>query len=424
MKINFLSFTSHRGGAAKATLRLIKALEKKNITIEWFTVEKNLNKYSFVQTPDFSNRIIHKFFWYLSQLISVLFTKNKETKQSLNLFGSSFCKKVIKNSSLIHVHWINNETLSIYDFKLLSGKSIITLHDEWFYCGSEHHALDDETFSKVIYGVDKFKKVFDVSDKIFILKEKKYKFIKDVIFTVPSSWMKERAQQSLLLKGFDIRVVPNPITVNIFRHKESDNIVLPEFFSEDDFIILFGGVDGDTADIKGFSILLEALNIISKEKNDYKNLKIITFGSRKKGYTNYSGIPAFSFGYIKDENLLAQLYSLSSITVVPSKAESFGQVAAESLSCETPVLAFNYSGLTDIVKHKKNGYLAAPFLPSSLAEGIKWLYNLDKNELNNLGRNGRKHIGNNFSEKIVGEKLLKLYQEILEKNLDKLKNKS
>lgn len=76
-----------------------------------------------------------------------------------------------------------------------------------------------------------------------------------------------------------------------------------------------------------------------------------------------------------------------------------------------------------IVKHKKNGYLAEPFLPSSLTEGIKWLYNLDKNELNNLGRNGRKHIGNNFFEKIVGEKLLKLYQEILEKNFDKLKNK-
>lgn len=413
MEVNFLSFTSYRGGAAKATFRFLKAIEQNNIKIQWYTIEKNLYNYSFIKTPSFLSRMIHKFFWYLSGGVVFIFIKNNKNKQSLNLFGSNFAKNMINKSSLIHVHWINNETLNINDFKLLSNKSIITLHDEWFYCGCEHHALKDEELSRVLYGVDSLKTYLGLSDMIFLLKEKKYKELKNVIFTVPSNWMKERAQQSLLLSKSDIRVIPNPINIEVFKQNQVDNIIVPNFLKKSDFVLLFGAVDGDVTDIKGFSILLKTLKIISSDYNISKKLKILTFGSNKKGYSEYYGIQSYSFGYINDEYLLTQLYSLASITVVPSKIESFGQVAAESLSCETPVLAFNYSGLTDIVKHKENGFLAEPFSSNSLAEGIKWFYSLNKRELERLGANGRRHIEESFSDKIVGSKLIKLYNEIL-----------
>ena len=44
--------------------------------------------------------------------------------------------------------------------------------------------------------------------------------------------------------------------------------------------------------------------------------------------------------------------------IVPSKLETFGQTATEAMACGTPVVAFNNTGLSDIVEHKKNGYLA------------------------------------------------------------------
>ena len=91
--------------------------------------------------------------------------------------------------------------------------------------------------------------------------------------------------------------------------------------------------------------------------------------------------------------------------------ESFGQVAAESLACETPVLAFNYSGIKDIVYHQKSGYLAEPFSVEALADGMEWILSRDLNELLQLGVSGRDHIIENFSESVVIEKLLSIYRE-------------
>jgi glycosyltransferase involved in cell wall biosynthesis len=51
------------------------------------------------------------------------------------------------------------------------------------------------------------------------------------------------------------------------------------------------------------------------------------------------------------------LYAQASCTLVPSRDEGFGMVAAESLLCETPVVASDSGGLPDIVRPGENGAL-------------------------------------------------------------------
>ena len=97
--------------------------------------------------------------------------------------------------------------------------------------------------------------------------------------------------------------------------------------------------------------------------------------------------------------------------VVPSKQEAFGQTASEAMSCGTPVVAFNTTGLKDIIDHKVNGYKAVPFEPTDLARGIKWV--LDNNHNNQLSLKARKKIENNFSEKVVVKKILDVYKSLL-----------
>lgn len=54
---------------------------------------------------------------------------------------------------------------------------------------------------------------------------------------------------------------------------------------------------------------------------------------------------------------LAQIYSRSKLTVCPQKWEQFGMVPVESLSCGTPVLAFNCMGFQETID-QANGWLA------------------------------------------------------------------
>ena len=54
---------------------------------------------------------------------------------------------------------------------------------------------------------------------------------------------------------------------------------------------------------------------------------------------------------------LAQMYSRSKLTICPQKWEQFGMVPVESLSCGTPVLAFNCMGFQETIS-QTNGWLA------------------------------------------------------------------
>jgi glycosyltransferase involved in cell wall biosynthesis len=98
------------------------------------------------------------------------------------------------------------------------------------------------------------------------------------------------------------------------------------------------------------------------------------------------------------------------VVVVPSIIESFGQVAAEALASETPVICFKVSGLVDIVEEPKSGLLAEPYLASSLADQLEILIRMPKTLRKTMGKNGRDHVVQNFSREIIAEK----YQEVLE----------
>jgi glycosyltransferase involved in cell wall biosynthesis len=67
---------------------------------------------------------------------------------------------------------------------------------------------------------------------------------------------------------------------------------------------------------------------------------------------------------------LVRLYQTASAVVVPSTDEGLGLVAAEALLCETPVVAFNSGGLTDIVKHERTGLLVPPGKVKELAAAL------------------------------------------------------
>jgi glycosyltransferase involved in cell wall biosynthesis len=96
---------------------------------------------------------------------------------------------------------------------------------------------------------------------------------------------------------------------------------------------------------------------------------------------------------------------------MPSKIESFGQVAAESLSCGTPVVCFQTSGLNDIIEDGKSGLFAQPFSYESFASKIIQLIELSPSERQEFGKRGRSFVQSHFSPQAIKPKYLEILKE-------------
>jgi len=97
---------------------------------------------------------------------------------------------------------------------------------------------------------------------------------------------------------------------------------------------------------------------------------------------------------------------------VPSRKESFCQVALEAQSCGVPVLAFSIGGLKDILINKITGYLIKPYDLDSFASTInKFIEN--KKDHSVLKVNARKRVETFFSMSSVAKKYINIYRKIL-----------
>lgn len=411
--IKIISYSESKGGAAKAArnfYNLLHALELYDV--ELLSVFGTRKKNEFFAASAFSN-CLHYFKMIVARILMKLGLIRPLTKNSLNIFSSNYVKKSLltacQDAQILHINWINNETISLSLLKkLISGskhKIILTMHDEWFYCATEHCA--EYGTSDFIHGymhAEKLKKIiFNLKTEIDFSK---------VILTAPSLWLKTRAEESALLRGNNVFLLPNVIDTSLFR--PICDLDLKHFkddieFPNDAICIGFGAVGGGNNPLKGFDLLIDALKIILENADYSKRICLVTFGSAKSD-TRVSTLACkvLNLGKLSTPENMRDAYNLMDIMVVPSKVESFGQVAAESLACQTPVVAFDHSGTTDIVSHMKSGYLAKPFDARDLANGIMTLIDMDKCERNKYGEEGRQHIISNFSNDVIAKKYIEL----------------
>ena len=68
-------------------------------------------------------------------------------------------------------------------------------------------------------------------------------------------------------------------------------------------------------------------------------------------------------------------------------------------------------GNSDMIEHKKNGYLAKAIIPEDMALGIEWV--IKHSNYKELSMNARNKIKNEFDSLLVAKKYLDLYNSVL-----------
>ena len=357
MKIGLFNYSDNSGGAARATYRIHKSLLKQGYNSTLYVNNKFLKDSSVKNIPYILDRNLYKIRTNLISKFIKITNPGIKSYYSLSLLSSNW-PKFINDSDLdlVHLNWLNGEMMSIEDIAKITKPIVWTFHDMWPFLGSEHlsnnfNSLDFKNFEEknFIY------KIRHLNEWTYFRKKKSW--TKPIHVITPSRWLEKCVKESELMNNWPIETIPHPIDVKFWKPDLKDNSRKNIGIDRNKIVLTFGADGGTEAYNKGFDLLL---NSLEKIKDFDKNLILCIFGDEKKNKI-INKFPVINFGKITNDEKLREIYRATDLLIVPSRSESFCQVALEAQSCGVPVLAFAVGGLLDIIKDDVTGYLVEPY---------------------------------------------------------------
>jgi glycosyltransferase involved in cell wall biosynthesis len=394
MKVLHLTYSDHFGGANIAAYRLHKCLESK-ISSRMLVYNKKKNEKNIIKFID--KKIISiKFKNYLIKFLDLLFKNN--LSNSYNIFNSGIIDDINKlESDIVHMHWVNNELISIEEISKINKPIVWTFHDMWPMCGTEHYTKTSRYISGYSHKNKNFLG-FDFEKYIWNLK-KKY-FSKKLFVITPSLWMKKKIFKSYIFKKKNIFLIRNPINTRLWKPD------LSKIKKKDSIKLLFCGTNFISDSRKGFYNLIKNLNELSKDCN----FELYTIGDKIPQNLNYNFIIK-ELTYTDNEKKLVSYFNKCDALLLPSISDNFPNVGIEALSVGMPIISLKNNGITEVIKDKKNGLLFSSFSKKNLKQALDWLKKVRSNKY------AKKKIHENISKQVcydaISKQMINLYSKIL-----------
>jgi glycosyltransferase involved in cell wall biosynthesis len=223
--------------------------------------------------------------------------------------------------------------------------------------------------------------------------------------------MAECAKESVLFKNYRVEVIANGIDHKRFHPIEHsvvrDILDLPK----DKHIILFGAVGATSDPRKGFHLLKTSLLKLAA-MGFQDNTEVVIFGASRPKERSDFGFRTHYMGRLHDEISLALVYACVDVFVSASTQDNLPNTVMEALACGTPVVGFDVGGLSDMIEHQRNGYLARPFDTDALSLGISWVLS-DQERWRSLSLNARKKVEIEYTLERQSKKYIELYEDII-----------
>ena len=410
MKVNLYNYFDPFGGAGRATWRIFHALKKEGI-------DASLNIVKAMSTSDEIFIPEGKMFQVMSdvrrkvgELPLHFFKTNNYNQHSLSFLPSQWPALINRSDAdIIQLHWVNYEMMSVEDIGQINKPVVWRLSDMWAFAGAEYYT--DEIRYREGYTKNNrpdLERGIDFNRWVWNRKKKAWK--KPMHIIAPSNWMAECVKQSALMHDWPVTFIPNAIDTDDWRPVERilarRHLGLPE----EGILLCFGAIGGAKNPRKGSDLLFSAINYL---RGEIPNLKLVVFGEKTPEKIPDIGFPIHYMGHLDEDSSLKLLYSAVNALVIPSRLDNSPNTGVECLSCGTPVVGFNCTGLPDIITHKKNGWLAKAFDTEDMANGIKWILNSDEEHQKSLRVSARNFALNNFSYSVVANQYKAVYDKIL-----------
>ena len=236
-----------------------------------------------------------------------------------------------------HAYFLNLRSFFEY-LKKHDIPLVYTFHCEFAFTGKCGHPLECENWKN---GCGSCPHLKDYPKTLFfdrtasMLREKKELF-SGLRMTVvsPSKWLADRTAQSIL-RGSDIRVVPNGIDTSVFMPCDSEKLRKKPGLEGKKVVL---AVAPDFSDpLKGTENLVKLAERLRDE-----NIKMILVGKNADKFDFPDNV--IKLGRTENQKELAEYYSLADCFVMCSVIENLSTTCLEAVCCGTPVAGFDVGG--------------------------------------------------------------------------------
>lgn len=218
-----------------------------------------------------------------------------------------------------------------------------------------------------------------------------------------------------------IRIVPPFIDCERFKPLPKKEVQKKYMIRDDDFVVAYVG---RIEPARGIFTLLKAVTKHLKENSNFKLIISSPLEAFEKKYLsvlidtiNREGLTS-SIRLLGPSNQVEELYNIADIVAIPftSKAMDPPISMLEAMACGKIVVVSNLGTISDIVENGKNGFLVTPGNVRELSKTITTLME-KSDELIEVRKNARTTILKRFSKDLVIDKLIDVYNELINESV-------
>ena len=149
---------------------------------------------------------------------------------------------------------------------------------------------------------------------------------------------------------------------------------------------------------KGFDLLIDAANRLKKSARPF-TLLIAGMGKDRKSLQEKIVLNKLSnVKLIGFQNNLLSILKASDYVIMPSRQEGMPNVVMESMALGKPILAANVNGVSELMAHRKTGYIFKPMDVNAICEAMHFVLNQHgSDEISNWGVAAKKQVADHFT---------------------------